>query len=509
MTTTSSPVPATPVVVGIAQFTELLGEPDYRGLVPVELAAHVARQACADAGIGPELLDVIACPRQFDETWPGTRARLGRPTSFVRAVASRLGADRARTIYSVSGGQSPQALITELAGAIASGRIETAIVVSAEAISTVLDLAKRPEPPDLTEDNGIDPGDRGTALEGIVTEEQIRYPIGGAPGQYALLENARRRRLGQTRAEQAAEIGAWFAPFTEIAAANPYAVDRRRRTAAELTEVTTDNRMIATPYPKAVVAREKVNQGAAVVLMSERRARELRIDPSRWSYLHGHSELKERHFLARHEMGRAPMTGLGVRTALEMAGIGLDDLAWMDFYSCFPIAVSSAADELGLRPDDPRGLTVTGGLPYFGGPGNGYSLHAIAEVVARSRRSPDSFGLVAANGGILNKYAVGVYSGRPAPWREAQDRTAQQELDALPVIPVVPSADGPALLESWTTAYTRKGRHTIVVGSLPDGTRCIANGVDEALDERLAGDDVADVPLRVRSTETGNEARLG
>ena len=67
-------------------------------------------------------------------------------------------------------------------------------------------------------------------------------------------------------------------------------------------------------------------------------------------------------------------------------------------------------DDFGLAADDPRGLTLTGGLPYFGGPGNSYSLHGIAETVAAMRDKPGAFGLVGANGGVMSKYSVGVYS---------------------------------------------------------------------------------------------------
>ena len=59
----------------------------------------------------------------------------------------------------------------------------------------------------------------------------------------------------------------------------------------------------------------------------------------------------------------------------------LDDIGALDLYSCFPSAVQIACDEMGIDPDDKRGLTVTGGLPYFGGPGNNYVTHSIAEMM--------------------------------------------------------------------------------------------------------------------------------
>src|SRR5438046_7480135 len=102
------------------------------------------------------------------------------------------------------------------------------------------------------------------------------------PGQYALAENARRARLKQTRASYAAAMGALFAPFTQVAAGNPHAAAPTARSASELITPTGSNRLIADPYPRYLVAREKVNQGAAVLLMSAAAARRLGIPQDRW-----------------------------------------------------------------------------------------------------------------------------------------------------------------------------------------------------------------------------------
>jgi acetyl-CoA C-acetyltransferase len=72
--------------------------------------------------------------------------------------------------------------------------------------------------------------------------------------------------------------------------------------------------------------------------------------------------------------------------------------------------VQIGADMLGIGVDDPRPLTVTGGLPYHGGPGNNYSTHAIACMVERLRAEPGTHGLVTGVGWYLTKHAVGVYS---------------------------------------------------------------------------------------------------
>src|ERR1700744_5772284 len=113
----------------------------------------------------------------------------------------------------------------------------------------------------------------------------VSHGLADAPSQYALIDNARRARLGLSRDAYAAAMGALFAPFTRVAAANPHDPAPRARAAAELATPTPANRPIADPYPRYLVAREKVNQGAAVLLMSVAAARRLGVPADRWVFL--------------------------------------------------------------------------------------------------------------------------------------------------------------------------------------------------------------------------------
>ena len=513
----TSAVGSTPVVVGIGQWSERLGESGYEGLSPVDLAARAAQVALDDAGRGGAAItevDVIACPRQFDESFPGMPAPLGRSDNFPRSVALRLDLDPARVVYEVSGGQSPQHLVTELSGDIAAGRCRIALIVGSEAISTVLDQAQRDAAdegrPDLTESPGGQDGDRGAGLEGLATRYQAGHGLVDAPTQYALFENARRARLGLSRDEHAADLGALFAPFTEVAAANPHSAAPTARSADELMRVTESNRLIVDPYPRYVVSREKVNQAAAVVITSEAVATELGIPREQWVYLRGHSDLHDRELMSRADLSTSKPAVRAVEAALEMAGVALDDVASLDLYSCFPVAVSVVSDALGLKADDPRGLTVTGGLPFFGGPGNNYSLHAIAETVARCRATSGSAGLVGANGGTLSKYSAGVYSTTPGPWQPGHDDRLQATLDAEPGVLVAFEADGWATVETWTVRYSVWGDQAVVIARLDDGRRFLANAVDgdDTVVAALLGERPWEQRVFVRSLPQGNRITL-
>ncbi len=158
---------------------------------------------------------------------------------------------------------------------------------------------------------------------------------------------------------------------------------------------------------------------------------------------------------------------------MARAGKSIADMAYLDFYSCFAIPVFNQCDHFGLSADDPRGLTLTGGLPFFGGAGNNYSAHAIAEAVQRVRGDRGSFALVGANGGWMSKYATGIYSTAPADW-SANDRFAM-----LPkATDKVPLAKGPvesAVVETYTINRGPKGAEAIFIGRSDAGERVVGN----------------------------------
>lgn len=507
--------PHTPILVGVGQSAERIDDEGYRGLSPIDLAVAAAREAVADTGAGADAvlsaIDVIAATRQFEDSTPGASAPLGKSTKFPLSVARRLGASPRRAVLEIAGGQSPQHLVSEFAREIACGNADTVLLTGAEAMSTVAHFAKSAEKPDFADDPDDPDGgyeDRGFGLKGLVAREQVGHGLVNAPVQYALLENARRAARGETREEYARAMGNLFAPFTKVAAGNPFSAAPEVRDASELTTVSERNRIICDPYTRYLVARDYVNQAAAVLLMSVQTAQRLGIDPSKWVFLHGQADLRERNLFERRHFGEAPSAPAAVRHALEVAGITLDDVDYFDFYSCFPIAVSNIIDALGLSADDPRGLTLTGGLPYFGGPGNNYSTHAIAEAVARLRAKPGSFALISANGGSLSKTSVGIYSTVPTALRTDASDSLQREIDALdaPVHCVHPR--GSATIETYTVHHTRKGLSGIVIGRLADNDERfiarVARGDDALLDFLQSADNPIGHSVFVMPSSRGN-----
>lgn len=479
------PVGNTPVIVGVGQFVERIGDPGYASLSFGDLAAQAGRAALANAmavGDIASLVGAVGAVRTFEES-DAMHVPFGRARNFPRAVARRLGIDPSVAILDKAGGQSPLTILVDLAERIARGEVSAALAFGAEAISTVRHLVARGETRDWMEDEGGNLDDRGIGVEGMIAPQSVAHGLDSPPIAYALCENARRARLGLSRDAYAMEMGRLFAPFTAVAAANPYsAASIRPMSAAEIITPGERNRMIADPYPLKLVARDQVNQAAAVLLMSATAAHAAGIPEHRWVYVHGAALAVEREILERADIGVYKAAEAAISSCLAATGLTAADMAFFDFYSCFPAPVFHAADTLGLAPDDPRGLTVTGGLPYFGGAGNNYSMHAIATMVERLRAAPGSFGLIGLNGGFQSKYGAAIFSTVPCDWPGCHASDIQATLDEAPPAIVTDWPEGPGRVVTYTVAYDRGVPvRAIVIGELASGGRFVAESKEEAV----------------------------
>jgi acetyl-CoA C-acetyltransferase len=178
------------------------------------------------------------------------------------------------------------------------------------------------------------------------------------------------------------------------------------------------------------------------------------------------------------------------KKSLAMADLDLGDVSFIDLYSCFPAAVQLGCQELGIAEDDPRGLTVTGGLPYFGGAGNDYVMHSIVTMTDKLRANPGAFGLCTGNGWYVTKHSAGIYSTRPrqGDWEREAPSAYQKDLDAMAHPKVVETPQGQAKIETYTVVTDRKGkRFGIIIGRDSNDARFIANapGDDATLDRMM------------------------
>ena len=247
-----------------------------------------------------------------------------------------------------------------------------------------------------------------------------------------------------------------------MAATNPHAWIRTPRPASEIVTPATDNRMVSFPYPKLCTANMQVDQGAGYIVCSAEAARAAGVPEDRWVFPLAGADANDHWFIShRPELHRSPAIRLAGAAALELAGVGIDDVAAIDLYSCFPVVVQMAAAELGLSVDDPaRALTLTGGLTFGGGPGNNYTSHGIARAVGALRADPGATALVTGLGWYATKHSVGIYASRPPAdggSRPFAWRDVQPEVDALPRCTVDAEASGPVRVETYTVTFDRDG----------------------------------------------------
>ncbi|MEZ5657318.1 MAG: acetyl-CoA acetyltransferase [Burkholderiaceae bacterium] len=499
-----------PVLVGSGQVTQR--EPDpARALDPARLTAEAARRAAQDSGAGQSLLralDAIISIRSFADTSWRFACPFGASSNPPATLARMIGADRAGLlVYTHPGGNMPQWCLNRLGEQIAAGELQAALVAGGESLAT----QKAAQRAGLSLDWSDDPGGRaeswGVDKRGW-SDLEDRHGMRGAIFAYPLFEQAIRAARGRDMASHQQTIGQLLARFAAVAKVNPLADRRAGYDAATIATPGPDNPYIGFPYTRLMNANAFIDQSAAVIMTSVAKARELGIPESRWVYLHGCADGHDHWYLTERErLNEAPAMREVFRRALAMAGVTMGEVATMDLYSCFSSAVEVACESLDIDEDDPRGLTITGGLPYFGGPGNNYVTHSIAEMIHRLRNAPGTWGLVTANGNYLTKQSAGVYSTRApgAPFAPESPARLQAGLDAIPKAVIAEQAQGIGTIETWTVMNERSGpAWSIVLGRLEDGRRFIANtGRDPALLARMQEQEMVGRRGRVSAGEDG------
>jgi acetyl-CoA C-acetyltransferase len=408
-------------------------------------------------------------------------------------IAAELGILPRETVRTTPlGGDGPQRLLGDTARGIAAGEIEIALVTGAEALAALRrhqqtgarpDWPSQPSEQTPTRTVGTDrfPSNEAEAAVGLLA------PV----YNYALLESAVRAHKRQDRAAHGREIATLWSRFSKVAATNPYARIRQQFDPDELLTATPDNRPVSLPYLKRLTANIQVDQATALILCSAQAAAATGVPRDRWVFVHATAFASDEWFMTeRAELAASPAIAAAGRSALEHAGRAIDEIAYIDLYSCFPSAVQIASAEYGVTSTDDRPLTLTGGLTFAGGPGNNYASHSVATAVERLRDDPDAYALTTALGWYVTKHAVGIYSGRP-PERPFAEIDANALIDRPPARRATATYEGEATIEAFTVPYNRDGEPEAAVLSVltPDGERALLRSADAGLIETLVTGD--------------------
>jgi acetyl-CoA C-acetyltransferase len=451
-----------PVIVGIGEFSDHPKE-IAAGLEPLALMVEALTRAEQDSG-GSLLNDIDSLDIVNFLSW--------RYHDPAKLLSERLGIAPKHCYYGPVGGESPIRYIHEAAQRIARGESKVAAICGAEAQSTATKAERAgvalPWPPFAHE--------APEPLRGANYQRPMAATLGVAKPVtvYPFYEAATAAHWGLTPREASQESGTLWARYAAVAAQNPEAWIKKAYTPDEITTPTPDNRLIAWPYTKLMVANPMVNQAAAILVTSLAKARAAGIADDRMVHIHGGASAEEpRDFLDRDQFFESHAQNAVLKAAMDLADSKAFDA--IELYSCFPCVPKMARRTLGLGADVMP--TVTGGLTFFGAPLNDYMAHAACAMVRRIRAGATT-GLLYGQGGFVTKHHALVLSSQASVAPLAQDTNVQAEADRnrRPVPRYVTEASGNGTVESFTVIYGRNGQaeHGVVILRTADNARALA-----------------------------------
>ena len=289
------------------------------------------------------------------------------------------------------------------------------------------------------------------------------------------------------RARRSPNPAQLWSTYAGVASENPNSWLKKRFTPDEITTPTPENRLIAWPYTKLMVANPTVNMGGAILMTSLAKARAAGVPEDRLIYpLGGASAEEPRDYLVRDQFYESHPQNAVLKAVMDLVEGDGKKFDAIELYSCFPCVPKMARRTLGLGPDVKP--TVTGGLTFFGAPLNTYMTHAACAMV-RKLRDGGKLGLLYGQGGFVTKHH-GLVLSRQAPKQALeQDTSVQAEADrrkgAVPEF--VTEASGKGKVESFTVIYGGKGdvQHGVVM--LRTAKRCAGAGAGARERQRDAG----------------------
>ncbi len=452
-----------PVIVGVGEIVDRPKE-IAAGLEPLALLEEALRRAEADAGaklLGDiQSLDVVSFL-----SW--------RYRDPEKLLAARIGASPAHCYYGPVGGETPIKYLHQAAQRIARGECSVAAVCGAEAQSTVTKaeraVVKLPWTP-LAHD--VEAPKRNAAFQKTMA---IKLGVFQPITVYPLYDSATSAHWGQTPREALAESGSLWSVYASVAAKNPNAWLKKNFSPEEIVTPSPENRLIAWPYTKLMVANPSVNMGGAVILTSLAKARAAGVPEDRLLYVLGGASAEEPvDYLVRDQFFESHPQNAVLKASMDLVGGDGRKFDAIELYSCFPVVPKMARRTLGLGPDVKP--TVTGGLTFFGAPLNTYMTHAACAMV-RKLRTGGKLGLLYGQGGFVTKHH-GLVLSREAPRQPiAQDSSVQAEADRnrRKVPEFVTEAAGKGQVEAFTVIYRGNGEieHGAVMLRTEDGRRTL------------------------------------
>lgn len=463
---------------------------------PKKLMSDIALAALLDAGIAPSSVDAVGCVDPLSWTYP----------DLARSVAADIGCQKdVREFWLPGGGTTPQDLTHEIALAIDAGEINIAVIFGAEAMRTRRKATRAGKELDWPARDKSILAMRGQKPFTSEWEAQhgLRLPIQSFP----ILENAMRAAGGRSAEEQISIAANLLHKNALVAESNPHAWFQNAPSVDDISEVTTDNRMISYPYTKRMNAIMDVDQAAAVVIVSDKYLEASGKRSQAAAILGGAGAEEIWNPMQRRSLSTCIGMEVAFEAALASAGVSVEDIDAFDFYSCFPVPVELAIDTLEISTNDPRPFSITGGLAYGGGPGNNYVMHSLATAVQHLRDNREELIMITGVGMANTKHTATILAAADKVPSKATGKTVYRLTTGDQEVPVAMEASGTCTIATYTIEYNREGEPTNVIYILDTaaGERAIANARHPATvaTELLASDPIG------RLGELSWDAELG
>jgi len=474
--------PNTPVIVGIG-FEQETSEDPTQCAEPWRLMARAVRRAAADAGSDALLAQIesISVPQgMWEYRNPG------------RLIADALGCPSARSILSDLG-VLQLSLLSDLCRAIAAGEQHLGVITGGEAKFRELRAGITGRPVANTEQpEGTPPPDvHHTSSDPWASDLEARAGLSSPVELFAIIESALRYQQGLDVEEHRDRIAQLYSRFSEVAARNPHAWRREPVSPRAIRDPSPKNAMLAFPYTKRHSSQWNVNQAVAIFVCSVARAARLGLKRDGWIFPLAAAQSKHVVPLAQQRLLHThPGTVLSGERALALAGVSARDVDAAELYSCFPAAIQSFARDLKVAETCP--WTVTGAMPFAGGPYNSFSLEGVARMVEVLREgegndgSERRIGLVSNLSGIFGKQACALFSNLPnADGYHCEDITAAVAACDLPLA-LDGDYVGPAMVVGYTVVFVGGvPSHGIAICDTLAGRRTVTRSEDRPLLESM------------------------
>ena len=473
--------PNTPVIIGVGFEQEKNDNPS-ECAEPIELMIRAVRDAAGDAG-APGLLaqlDSISVPQGL---WhyrnPGMM------------IAEALGCPGATSVIADLG-VLQLTLVSDLCRAIVAGEQQVGVVTGGEAKFRELrgKIIGEETPETVQEEDVPRPEVHLTSSDDFCTDLEAARGLGSPVEFFAIIESALRHHQGLSVEKHRDKVAALYASFSETAAENPRAWRREAVSADQIRNASAKNPLLAFPYTKLHCSQWNVNQSVAILICSVGKARELGLDEGKWVFPLAAVQSKHVVLLAQQkQLHSHPGTVLSGERVMDLAGISPDDITAAELYSCFPSAIQSFAQDLRLPEGCP--LSITGAMPFSGGPFNHFSLDGVARMVEVLREQKESsskrpVGVVTNLSGIFGKQSCAYFSTEASDGGYSYDDLSETVARVDLPIAVDDGYVGRAAIAGYTVVFNKQGvSHAIAICDTPGGERTVARCEDQALVQRM------------------------